>query len=358
MSRSVWLKRELGRADASNHGTIQFEAVRGDLAAPPSELPAGSFEDTFRRHYAAVRDLLNDHRRPGLGLVAVGWEGLEATAWLGARKDEANPVILGRHGSAEIFLPSDPRLSLRHLAVVVHRHRAPAPVRFRVLDLRTPTSFGDEEGRRLEAIGSEGPLMIRCASFAVLMFPTGRGDAQWPEAPEVAWQRVPARVYVDSRSADPGRWLDLGARGERPIELRESSQAGITLVPSFPGPVFTARAPAPFDPPRGELVVASSAGQVSLPLGARAARQGVLLGRYDRCDTAGLPVLASPSLSRVHLLLIELDGVLYAVDRLVAGVAPGTLPSRRARAAPAPRARRDRGVAALPLSRPPRRPGR
>ena len=40
----------------------------------------------------------------------------------------------------------------------------------------------------------------------------------------------------------------------------------------------------------------------------------MLLGRYERCDTAGLPVLANPSLSRVHLLVIELDGALYAVD--------------------------------------------
>jgi hypothetical protein len=67
-------------------------------------------------------------------------------------------------------------------------------------------------------------------------------------------------------------------------------------------------------PARGELIVRSDAGRVALRLGARAARQGVLLGRYARCDTAGLPVLSNPSLSRVHLLLVELDGVLYAVD--------------------------------------------
>ena len=49
-------------------------------------------------------------------------------------------------------------------------------------------------------------------------------------------------------------------------------------------------------------------------MGAGATRQGVLLGRYERCDTAGLPVLANPSLSRVHLLVIEMGGALYAVD--------------------------------------------
>jgi hypothetical protein len=61
-------------------------------------------------------------------------------------------------------------------------------------------------------------------------------------------------------------------------------------------------------------VVQSEDGQTSLPLGATAARRGVLLGRYERCDAAGLPVLSDAALSRVHLLLLELEGALYALD--------------------------------------------
>jgi hypothetical protein len=49
-------------------------------------------------------------------------------------------------------------------------------------------------------------------------------------------------------------------------------------------------------------------------VGQEAARQGVLLGRYDRCDGAGLPLLAHHSLSRVQLLVIEVGGTLYAID--------------------------------------------
>ena len=135
-----------------------------------------------------------------------------------------------------------------------------------------------------------------------------------------AWARVPERLYFDPRAGDsaverprarrPGR--RSGAVG--PPSIAPSHSASITLVPTLPGPVFPSRDLAGSDPPRGELVVRSPAGRVSLRLGAGAARQGVLLGRYERCDTTGLPVLSNPSLSRVHLLVIEMDGALYAVD--------------------------------------------
>jgi hypothetical protein len=45
-------------------------------------------------------------------------------------------------------------------------------VRFRVLDLRTPTAFRDGTGRHLQAVEADGPLMLRFASLTAL-FPTG-----------------------------------------------------------------------------------------------------------------------------------------------------------------------------------------
>jgi hypothetical protein len=311
MSRSVWLKREPVPGEVSNDGTIHSSA----LGMHSGVAPIASFEGLFRRHYPAVRDLLNGHAVPGLGLVVVSGEGLEAAAWFAAQEAEATPLIIGRHGATEIFLPSDPRLSLRHLAVILLRHRAGEPVRFRVLDLRTPTAFADEKGRALEAIESLGPLLLQCASFAMMMFPTDESGSPWPEDADAAWKRIPERVYVDSRTANPERWLAVRERADS--AAREAAPEGsrdVTLVPSFPGPVFPSRALVRSEAPRGELVVTSHSGRVSLSLGPSAARQGVLLGRYDRCDTAGLPILGSPSLSRVHLLLIELDRVLYAVD--------------------------------------------
>ena len=140
-------------------------------------------------------------------------------------------------------------------------------------------------------------------------------DDPWPEDSDAAWTRIPERVYLERESADPARWL-FPAGGAREIvpQVREARPPGTTLVDSFPGPVFAAWVLQSSGPARGEIVVRSVSGVASLPVSVSAARQGVLLGRYERCDTAGLPVLSSEKLSRVHLLVIEIEGVLYALD--------------------------------------------
>jgi hypothetical protein len=76
-------------------------------------MPRGSFEVVFRRHYAAIRKILAAHSEPGLALVVASQDGIEASAWVNAEVDGISPLILGRHNAAEIFLPSDPELSLR-----------------------------------------------------------------------------------------------------------------------------------------------------------------------------------------------------------------------------------------------------
>lgn len=318
MSRDVWLKRALDREDARNDATMVMTSLGARFdAAFPREAPTDSFEDLFGRYYMEIREILNGQPEPGLGFLAVSAEGLEGMAWFEAKENDANPLILGRHSSAEIFLPSDPRLSLRHLAVILHGRRAMTPARFSVLDLRTSAAFADEHGQRREAIESDGPVMVRCASLALLLFPTGGSHAPWPLDREAAWKQVPERLYFDPRAGDPaseGPERGLVPEAPQPRAAVGSNPGSITLVPTLPGPIFPSRDLALSDPPRGELVVLSHAGQVSLRLGMAATRQGVLLGRYDRCDTAGLPVLSNPSLSRVHLLVIELDGSLYAVD--------------------------------------------
>ena len=62
----------------------------------------------------------------------------------------------------------------------------------------------------------------------------------------------------------------------------------------------------------GELHLASNRGAASVVVGESAARAGVLLGRSRRCDAGR--VLSDRSISRVHLLVIEIAGRLYAID--------------------------------------------
>jgi hypothetical protein len=66
--------------------------------------------------------------------------------------------------------------------------------------------------------------------------------------------------------------------------------------------------------PLGTIEIASPLGHDMVALGPSAARDGVLLGRYERCDSHGLSALCDGRVSRVHCLLVVVDGSLYAVD--------------------------------------------
>ncbi len=310
MTRIVWSRRELERDEASNDSTRCF-------SAPPSlatsRSSAASFEQLFRSHYPAVRGLLDGRVEPGLALMVVGPSGAEASGWFAAKDAVVNPLIVGRHSSADVFLPSDPQISLRHLAVVLHRRANGGAGTFRVLDLRTPLAFADEDGARLEAVEASGPVLLWCGSLGLFLFPTGGETSTWPENAQDAWSQVPARLFVEKTPASEGDGPAAGVR-VRPLDPPPSAPEATTLVNTFAGPVFPSLDRDESDPPRGELLVGSTSGRASVRLGARAAHRGVLLGRYDRCATAGLPVLVDSALSRVHLLVLELDGSLYAID--------------------------------------------
>jgi FHA domain len=315
--RHVWLRHQSERDVTHDDATVVPVSWRGEQvfsASPVQPVPPG-FERAFQRDYPGIRRVLDDHRRPGLGLFVSGAEGLEASAWLPCGQSGLECLVIGRHSHADFFLPSDARLSLRHLLVVVHRSCNRSTVGFRVLDLRTASAFLDEQGRRLEAVESEGPLMLQCASFALLLLPTADTDAPWPQEAAEAWKGIPGRVYLDWEAAEPDRWrapLNHSLPGVVRREVAGSWPP--TLVGTFPGPALPCRVPEASDPARGKLVIRSPSGRASLRLGAKSARRGVLLGRYERCDAAGLPVLGAGRLSRVHVLFVEIGGVLYALD--------------------------------------------
>lgn len=311
MSREIWSRAELERDGARNDGTSIFRPPLPDSAGgPPAGPSAGeSFATLFQAHYPVLRELLSRHREPGLLMLVAAGARLEATAWFAAREDDICSLILGRHNACDVFLPDSPGLSLRHLALVLHRlGRDAAAVRYRVCDLRTAAGFRDENGRRLEALESRGPLLVGCGGSAVLLFPTSAAAAPWPKSGEEAWRLVPDRLYLEGSEPDPDR---------PPLQAQAGASQwpshGGTLALTFPGPRFAGPAPDVSDPATGELVIDTPGGSAALHVGPRAARRGILLGRYERCDGGALPLLG-PELSRVHLLVVEVDGELHAID--------------------------------------------
>jgi hypothetical protein len=172
-------------------------------------------------------------------------------------------------------------LSLRHLAVLVSPARDRKPLRARVVDLRTASGFSDERGARIRACEAERPFFVRCGRYSILFAPVSTSDdSGWPDEPEAMWARLGARDAATLAVSHPAT-LDDGLLYHDEERL-------------------------------GELVISSEEGSGTMPVGRRAARSGILLGRSDRCD--GDTLLANPHISRVHALIVELAGSLYAID--------------------------------------------
>jgi FHA domain len=295
----VRLKPGLSRDDADNSGTLCFTWPR-----PP--LPA--FREAFLGNYDTIRAQIEGLSGPGVVVAAVGPSGFEGSAAVSAKRATINVLTIGRHGRSDLFLSGDPSMSLRQGAVIVYPFVAGEPVRFRILDLRATLPFEDERGTRFEALEANGPVFLRSGRCVFFVFPR-EGDAPaWPASAEAAWEAMPERTYLEE--------VGLESAGPPPEALLERRKdRASTLVLSLPGPFLESeKLLHPGESPRGQLVVRSAEGGMTLVLGGAAVARGVLLGRYERCDGGDRPVLSNPSISRVHALVIELAGKLWVVD--------------------------------------------
>ena len=332
-TRIVELRRGVERGEADNRRT-------GVMVA--DSLPTLPFARLFPIAWPELRRLLQSFTVPGIVVVAVDAvsKRIAGTLCLAAKVGSANAAIVGRHGHCDLYLEGDPALSLRHMALVVSPlaagDRGPQ-VSFRCLDLRTRTAFLDEHGRRLESVTAEGPTFLAAGSHALFIVVSGE-DPVWPESASDAWKCIPERVYMDERDAEPDRWrrrrklvkgaaeepTDGGAQlaeGTGVVDVSEpAGKQGadpnrITLVRTQPGP---ARAKvsllAEDDREVGQLSVTSGGKSQKIAIGERAAEGGILLGRYERCDTHGATVVAHHGISRVHVLVLKIDNDVYAID--------------------------------------------
>jgi len=297
---------------------VNDETFQGAFGAP-----GPAFKDAFIRHYEAIHS--GDKALSGEGVVVsvIGPAGFAGSAALAAKPDLVNAVTIGRHGHADLFLPEDPTLSLRQAAVIVYPRRPGSPVRFRVLDLRSSRPFEDEQGRALEALEAEGPVLLRVGAYALFVLPhtaTAGSDAEAgpvpdePGAAERAWEHMPERAYRPDPVSAANRRLDAPRFSPSSLN-RAARSASDTLVLPLPGPVFEhERLQNDGELPRGRLVVRSEGRELTLVLGDTAASRGVILGRYERCDGGGSGILSSLGISRVHALVIQIAGQVYAID--------------------------------------------
>jgi hypothetical protein len=270
-----------------------------------------SFRDLFLRHFRWIRWAIAGNSEPGYLLLTADAGGLADGLWLRSEQHSINAAVVGRHAECPLRLGEDREASLRHAAVILGRQRPGAPLRLRLVDLRSASGLVDEQGCRWHGLESDGPVAVRMGPSVFMAFPTGGAAPAWSDDAEQAWQSIPPRAYIEAEEAAPVpapvAWRR--ERGEAP------GAGGTTLVRTWPAPLTWSRSLLDADEvPRGELHIRSGQGQACLRVGSRALGRGVLLGRYSRCDNDGVPVLSDRCFSRVHALVIDVDGQVHAVD--------------------------------------------
>ncbi|MEN0062538.1 MAG: FHA domain-containing protein [Myxococcota bacterium] len=264
--------------------------------------PAPSGEVAFIGAYAKIRSTCLAATGPGIALFAVDDEGMASEAVIYAKSETIQTAIVGRHSEADLVLADDARISLRHLAVVICPDQGPV-TRYHVLDLRTPLGMTDERQTVVGHLATAGPMLLTVGRYAIIAIPVGR-VRQWPADPLAAWRGLPPRDY-QTEATSSRRMVADGYRLD----------PAVTAVQVLGRPRFAQRTLADeAERPLGNLIVSSKRGNAEFVIGSGALQAGVLLGRYQRCDNADLPLLADHRISRVHLLLLSIDDTLYGID--------------------------------------------
>lgn len=264
--------------------------------------------ELFLGAYARFSELCREVDEPGLALLAVDeYTGAPAgLVRLRARVGRHVAAIVGRHDACDLFLDRHSSLALRHLAVILDPvtswRRGDSTVRYRVLDLRTESGFTDEHGKAMRGLRAEGPAMMRCASHAVFVLPLG-DPSDWPQSPDVAWSMLPERVYFDEM-----QWRPEGSVTAMPLDVNTRR----SMIYRTHGPRETGQGMIERGDTAGTLEIIGETRYGGLKIGDQALRDGILLGRYARCDGAAL--LEDMSMSRVHALLLQIQDSLMVID--------------------------------------------
>jgi hypothetical protein len=299
---SLWDGQERG---GSNHRTVMRPAVR----------PRAGLRELFLGAYPKFAPACRAVEEPGIAIIAVD----ESTGHpaglvkLLARVQRPTAAIIGRHDRCDLFLAGSDRLALRQLAIVLSPvgswERGASSVRYRVLDLKTQDGMIDEEGRELRGLRAEGPAFLRCGGYAIFILTLG-DPTDWPDQASDAWQMIPERVYFDELERCPDSSMPR-------IRHQPPARAGMrdthhSVVMRTVGPRDTgSRLVGAGDDAAGTLEIIGMHRRTTLAVGHQALHDGLLLGRYQRCDAVDPD---DASLSRVHALLLHDHDRLLMID--------------------------------------------
>lgn len=253
--------------------------------------------------HQGMHEQLEAETRPGLLVFAASGDlGLVGSLWLEAG-DAIRGGTIGRHEKADLSLPWDDTLSLRHVLVLVRKEERRTHVR--VLDLRTENGLFDERGEPVTCLEADGPLVVGASGWWFFLFPTGVA-VPWDANAVSPWATLPERAFTQRR------WQPSVASR---FSLKALWRSDATLVATSQGPVSIGSGELlePGERSEGLLHLECGGVQLSVAVGKGALERGVLLGRDVRCD--GASILEDRRISRVHAVLMrDHEGQLVLLD--------------------------------------------
>lgn len=293
------------RGNAENRATLTGRAPRFDV-------PARDLRALFHQGYGQFADACRAVDEPGVAIIAVDERSGRPAgmATLRARPARYVAAMVGRHDQCDLFLQGSDDLALRHLAIVLDPARSwernSTAIRYRVLDLRTQIGFRDEQSKMLRGLRCEGPALLRCAGYALFILPLGDAS-DWPASGNDAWEMLPERIYFDELTNVP----EASAPKLR-VKDFQSASTHVSMIMRTQGPRDTGDSLVMAGTGVGTLELIGRHHRGTLTLGASALQDGVLLGRYARCDAS--QIIDDPSLSRVHALLLDVGDQFLMID--------------------------------------------
>ncbi len=258
--------------------------------------------EAFARAWSALRELAGSDAIYAVVAVPSG-TGDVVGSGLGVR-GTPDHLVIGRHDLCDLQL-SDPGASLRHILA-----RSVPGGGLRLLDLRTPTGLVDEAGHTLRGCVVDDLAIVRVATTTLIV---ARLDIIRPlvEARATAADALaslPERRYVGRPDAQSRTCLNFRPR------LRLVSRQDETLIQRVPGTLRLGAVTLSDEGAVGAISLRTKRGHQSARVTASSLSRGVLIGRYDRCHTAGARLALPKWLSRVHLCLLLAEDGVWAID--------------------------------------------